>query len=372
MYTFKNCILIVNCSFSFCVIHKNKLKSLYQPHFKHIFFYSDLPAQDDSEVIYIETQRGFYTHRIFKHFYDNFKHLIDDCDGLFYTMDDNIINLNILHLYRNDKILYYREPFNASNTFNYPPALIEDQHTWHWDNMPHGKPMIYKMMQTDEFKKYNITKFSGAMADWFYLPKKYLTSTLFELFGVFNDVFFEISIPTIIHNMSYDKQDYQSFTDSFLLGGNVQQVANTDFVYSIYNHKFDIVIHPIKYNHHPVYSEYLPYLFAKEKCIVIYTTEPPTEEISNYFINKEYDVIIVGNINTPDIYKTFRCIFLDISSQRKLFSQIFDNIKDPKILGYLFAAKRGYKTICDTNHNNIISDVWKEINDEKIIELYKC
>jgi hypothetical protein len=354
------------------VIHKNKLKDLYEPHFKHIFFYSDLPVQEDNEVIYIDTQHGFYTQRIFKQFYDNFKHLIDHCDGLFYTMDDNIINLNILNLYRNDKILFFCEPFNASNTFNYPPADIENQHTWHWE-FPYGKETIRKMLQNDQFKKYNITKFSGAISDWFYLPKKYLTPTLFELFDHFRNVFFEIAIATIIHNISYDKRDYQPFTDTFLMGSSREQVANTDYVYDIYNHKFDLVIHPIKYNLYPVYTEFLPELFAKEKCIVIYTTEQPTTEINQYCTSKEYDVIIVGDLETPDIYKQLRCIFLDVDSQYKLFSEeLSKTVENKKTLGYLFAAKRGYKIICDALHTNIITDVWNTIANKKIIELYKC
>ena len=35
------------------------------------------------------------------------------------------------------------------------------------------------------FKKYNINTFSGSFADWFYLPRKYLTEDLFILFELF-------------------------------------------------------------------------------------------------------------------------------------------------------------------------------------------
>jgi hypothetical protein len=345
---------------------------LYEPHFKKVVFYSDYPVQASvDDVAYIDIQRGYFTHKVFKHFYENNKELIDDCDGLFYTMDDNIINLNILNLYRNDKILFFCEPFNASNTFNYPPLDIEDQHTWHWE-YPYGKHTIRQMLMDDDFKKYNITKFSGAMSDWFYLPKKYLTSTLFEKFDKFSRVVFEIAIPSIIHNLSYNKEDYQPFTDSFLMGSSREQVANTDYVYVTYNHKFDLVIHPIKYNQYPIYNTFLPNLFAKEKCIVIYTNDQPTENIYKYSSDNEYDVIVVGDIHTPNTYKNVRCIFLDVNSQHKLFPAVSENVKDKKILGLLFAAKRGYKTICDGAHTNIVTDIWTAIGDEKIIELYKC
>ncbi len=346
MYTFKNCILIVVSNYSHCLIHKNKLKELYEPHFKKVVFYSDYPVQASvDQVSYVDIRGGHYTHKVFKHFYDNNKELVDDCDGLFYTMDDNIINLNILNLYR--------------------------KHTWHWE-CPYGKDTIRQMLLDDDFKKYNITKFSGAMSDWFYLPKQYLTPNLFELFDKFSKVFFEIAIPSIIHNLSYNKEDYQPFTDSFLMGSSREQVANTDYVYVTYNHKFDLVIHPIKYNQYPIYNNFLPNLFAKEKCIVIYTNDQPTEYIYKYSSDNEYDVIVVGDIHTPNTYKNVRCIFLDVNSQHKLFSAVSENVKDKKILGLLFAAKRGYKTICDDVHTNIVTDIWTTIGDEKIIELYKC
>ena len=98
MYNFKNTILVVVFNYSNCVCNKNTIKKIYERHFKQIIFYSDYPIIQDDEVNFININKGHNTHKIFKHCYEKYKSIIDDSDGLFYTMDDNIINVNILNI----------------------------------------------------------------------------------------------------------------------------------------------------------------------------------------------------------------------------------------------------------------------------------
>ena len=100
-------------------------------------------------------------------------------------MDDNIINVNILNLFDSEKIIYYHNEIKT----------IENYSGWWWDENEdgmYGKTAINNLMNDNEFKKYNIKKFSGSFSDWFYLPKKYLTDKLFDLFELL--IFILVSI----------------------------------------------------------------------------------------------------------------------------------------------------------------------------------
>ena len=64
---------------------------------KNEVFYSDTNSNEndrDPEVNYLPITRGFYTQRIFPHFAEKYASLIKESAGVFYTMDDNIININ--------------------------------------------------------------------------------------------------------------------------------------------------------------------------------------------------------------------------------------------------------------------------------------
>ena len=94
---FKNSILILVFNYSNTLQNKDKLINIYKKYFKEIIVYSDYPvAEDINEVNYVNIERGYFTQKVFYHFYENYKEKLDKCDGLFYVMDDNIINLNIL------------------------------------------------------------------------------------------------------------------------------------------------------------------------------------------------------------------------------------------------------------------------------------
>ena len=106
--------------------------------------------------------------------------------------------------------------------------------------------------------------------------------------------------------------------------------------------------------------------FCKDSCIIITTINKPTEAILKHINNKNYDVIIVGDNKTPDDdYKKINCIYLDIATQKKLFPELCEllpyNHYCRKNLGYLYAIKKGYKIIYETDDDNIPYDNFDSI-----------
>jgi len=360
MYNFKHTILLVVFNYSNCICNKNIIKNIYEKHFKHIFFYSDYPTVQDDEVNFISINRGYNTHKIFNHFYKKYKSIIDDSDGLFYTMDDNIINVNILNLFDSEKIIYYYNEIKTLNNYS----------GWWWDSIhrgKYGKNAVNKLLNDNVFLKYNINKFSGAFSDWFYLPKKYLTEKLFNLFEIFSnyEVFLEIAIPSIINNIEMNKLQYQQFTDEILWANNRENFLNKEYIYNSINHNHNFILHPIKFNQNPNSKDWLKDIFCKDKCVIITTINKPTETILKHIKNTEYDIIIVGDNKTPDDYNKLNCIYLDIPSQKKLFPELSEmlpyNHYCRKNLGYMYAIKKGYKIIYETDDDNIPYDNFDNI-----------
>ena len=367
IYSFKNTILIVVFNYSDCICNKNIIKDIYEKHFKKIIFYSDYPIIQDDEVNFIEINRGLNAHKIFNHFYKNYRLIIDDSDGLFYTMDDNIINVNILNLFDSEKIIH---PHNEIKT-------LDSYSDWWWDVIldgQYGKNAINKLINDSEFKQYNINKFSGVFSDSFYLPKKYLTDKLFDLFDIFakHEVFLEIAIPSIINNIETDKSQYQNFTGE-ILWHNRENFLNKQHIINSLNHNHNLILHPIKFKNNPDSKEWLKEIFCKDKCVIITTINKPTETILKHINNKEYDVIIVGDNKTPDDYKNLDCIYLDIPSQKKLFPALSEllpyNHYCRKNLGYLYAIKKNYKIIYETDDDNIPYDNFDNILQYKNIQI---
>ena len=377
MYKFKNTILLVVFNHSNCVSNKNIINNIFKKHFKKIIYYSDYPVvQDDEEINYIEINKGFNTHKIFNDFYKKYKLIIDDSDGIFYTMDDCIINVNILNLFDFEKIIYYK-PNSVNDDMNlilngittdytwFKLDNINNHFNWHWGS-PYGKNAIMKLIEDDEFKKYNIDKFNGAFSDWFYLPKKYLTEKLFNLFELFSkyEVFLEIAIPSIINNIATDISEYQIFTNE-ILWNNREKLLNKEHIYNSLNHEHNLILHPIKFIQNPDSKKWLTEIFCKDKCVIITTINKPTETILKHIENKDYDVIIIGDNKTPDDYKNLNCIYLDIPSQKKLFPELSEilpyNHYCRKNLGYLYAIKKGYKIIYETDDDNIPYDNFDSI-----------
>ena len=361
-YGFSNCILLIVFNYADCVKNKDFYKSLYGKYFKTIIFYSDTGSSSDNkldpEVNYLSINRGYFTHRIFSHFATKYADLLESTSGVFYTMDDNIINLNILNLYRNDKIMYYHNEVKQ----------LEEYSGWWWDN-DLGKSHINNLMQDTEFQtKYNWAQFSGTFADWFYLPKRYWTETLTNAFDLMakHEVFLELAIPSVINNIAPDKNDYQHFTENVLWGDDRKKLLDRQYIYDCINKHHNLILHPIKFNENPAAKDWLTTIFGKTKCVIITTIHNPSETVLKHIKNPEYDVIIVGDNKTPsDEYLKLDCIYLDIAAQKTLFPSLTDlipyNHYCRKNLGYLYAIKKGYTVIYETDDDNIPHDNFDSI-----------
>ena len=351
-YGFINSILLVTFNFAKNSNNKNYIKNLYQDHFKDIFFYSDVTeGQRDEEINYLETRKGYQTHKIFKHFYEKYKDLISASDGVFYTMDDNILNLNILHLYRNDKLIYWHKDVKELNEY---------KDNWHWSKS-WGKEALLLLQEDSKFKqKFNWNKFSGSFSDFFYIPKIHFNEEIVEAFDIFTitGVFLEIAIPSVINNLIPDKNEYQLFTSDIMWGDDRKNANDRSYIESSFNKKHNLILHPIKFEQIPESKDWLLDIFCKKKCVIITTINPPSETVLKHISNKDYNTIIVGDNKTPsEEYLKLDCIYLDVNSQKKLFPELSKlipyNHYCRKNLGYLYAIKKGYEVIYETDDDNI-------------------
>jgi hypothetical protein len=92
--------------------------------------------------------------------------------------------------------------------------------------------------------------------------------------------------------------------------------------------------------------------------------------------HKDYDVIIVGDIKTSNVYHNSNCIFLDVEKQKELFPELAQSLPYNhycrKNLGYLYAIKNNYNIIYETDDDNLIYDnfdsVLNNMNNNNIIK----
>lgn len=260
---FKNVILVIVFNYADCVIKKDFFKQIYEPYFKKVIFYSDMPSNNDSEINYIDTSRGQYVYKIFSHLYNTYKDIIDQSDGLFYSMDDNIINVNILNSFDSTKIIFTYpestrfEGLMKNNVANKVYSDLSTVSTWHWD-MHHGKQAINNLLLDDSFKQYNLNEFVGNFSDFFYLPKKYITDKLINLFDLFAkyNIFLEIAIPTIIYYSEKNIDMYQEFKAVVLWEDDRKQTDTIEGIANIFNSK-PLFIHPIKIKDNEEIANYL-------------------------------------------------------------------------------------------------------------------
>lgn len=244
MGKFKNVVLLVIFNYSFCVEIKNFYKKTYGKYFKDIIFYSDTPIVSDKEINYLDIAMGYSIYRVFIDFYYKYNTLLENSDGLMYISDDNIINANMFNEFSKNKIILgYHNPATLSN------RSYDNDSNWYWWHTKYGLSAINNLKEDSDFKKYNITTFYRDVNDFFYLPKKYITRELIDLFSIFDryNVFHEISIPTIIYNLVKDIKKYQTFKFLWLWNDHEKiQVNNNDYILNAFNNEKYFAIHPIK------------------------------------------------------------------------------------------------------------------------------
>ena len=361
---YKNSILIVAFTFASNCNNIERLRRFYAPYFKKILFYSDIPydsaTPSSPEVHYLAIRNGWVVYRIFEHFRRHYADELAQCDGIFYTMDDNIINVNILNCYSTHKILY--ECTLSATDYNLHDGLkpVDEHSGWHWSE--ENKNKVKNALQDPEIQQFGFTKVRGQFSDYFYLPKRYLTSSLFTLFEIFarHDVILEMAIPSILSFIEPDLAKYHSHR-SHVLWSKEDRTKLTDksYLLDVFKKQTCLTVHPIKFNLNPDVGAWLDELFAppKKKCVVITTIRAGTEAIHKHTENKEYDTIIVGDKKTPAHYFPTEGVFLSVDAQRVLFPELADlipyNHYGRKNLGYLYAIARGYEVIYETDDDNI-------------------
>ena len=102
-----------------------------------------------------------------------------------------------------------------------------------------------------------------------------------------------------------------------------------------------------------------------KKYIVITTINPITSGIKS-LLEKDFNLVIVGDQKTPNKYQDTKDVFfLDIAKQKELFPDLADlipyNHYCRKNLGYLYAIKRGYNIIYETDDDNVPYDNFDNI-----------
>jgi hypothetical protein len=390
---YKNSVLLVAFTFASNCNNIERLKKLYAPHFKQIIFYSNGPLEHEKQtypdVHYLGLNCGWVVYRIFEHFQQHYLPSMPDIDGIFYTMDDNILNVNILSLFSTDKILYEFESkdpeFLAFNMLKTP-----DGHCgWHWDRGV--RDAVYNVFNDPEFKEFGFSQVRGQFADYFYLPKRYLTPQLFKLFQIFarHSVSLEVAIPSILSFLEPNRNNYHTFRSLvWWYPQDRELLKDRTYLINAFTKDFNLVVHPVKFNNHPEAYEWLEELFTtkKKRCVVITTINQPSLAVQRYLNNAEYETIIVGDAKTPSSYRDRECTFLDIDTQDVLFPELSKliprNHYGRKNLGYLYAINRGYDVIYETDDDNIPLDTFESalttqparmISDEKNvwINIYK-
>ena len=96
----------------------------------------------------------------------------------------------------------------------------------------------------------------------------------------------------------------------------------------------------------------------KDKCIILTTINSYKDTSIKYFEKyKEYDIIVVGDMKTPhESYLNNRITYLHPNEHTDLFPKLSKEIPFNhycrKNIGYLYAVKKGYKEIFETDDDN--------------------
>jgi hypothetical protein len=244
---FNNSILLINFNYSKDTNNKEFLKNLYSPYFKSIYFYSDLPLTSDNEINFIRTNRGFFTHRIFVDFFEKHQEQINQSDGVFYIHDDCILNVKKLNFYSSGHIIFYHKPYTISQGVFSLYELPSVKHWW-WG----GRTGVEAIQN---IKNNPIKKIAGVFSDFFYLPSNFINQKIIDLFKLYENVFLEIAIPSIIYHIKPENTNYQEFSSKILWGKDRDKLSDINFLKNTI--KNNLITHPIKFNRNPDYKKYI-------------------------------------------------------------------------------------------------------------------
>lgn len=174
----------------------------------------------------------------------NYNKILFEIDGQNYSDNDYDPIINKLVSINIDKII-----INETNSIDKNEILnnLDTYSGWWWDNNRWGKTAINNLLNDNNFNKYNISKFAGGFADYFYLPIRYINDNFIEICDKFCEynVFLEIAIPSIIHNIEKNKDNYLEITSIILWGSDRDKVNDFEYVKTSFNNN-TFIIHPVK------------------------------------------------------------------------------------------------------------------------------
>lgn len=256
---FNNSILLINFNYSKDINNKDFFKKLYQPYFKFIFFYSDLPATQDEEINFVNTERGSFTHRIFIDFFEKYQEQINQSDGVFYIHDDCILNTKKLNAYSPSDIIYYNRPYTISQDYS---NKFEESSVFSLSELPKAKNCkwphwnrSYGIRAIQNIKNNPLKQIVKNFSDFFYLPLDFINQKTIDLFKLYENVFLEIAIPSIINHIIPENTKYKEFSSKILWGSNRKKLLELNFLENTI--KNNLITHPIKFNQNPDYKKHI-------------------------------------------------------------------------------------------------------------------
>lgn len=244
----KNIILIINYSHSVDCVNKSFLEEIYSPHFKKVIHYSDTPKTSDSDINFMYTKHGWFSYGILSHFYEKYGELLENADGVFYTHDDCIINVNTLDQLDTNKTMYDQ---------NTRELAIGESTSWSWWSREVGEENLMKFWRYKKWSDYTPRGFVG-YGDYLYLPKTLFNKKFITILSDLHkhEVFLEIALPLAVNyiNCGVSMKDSSRYNDTtntrILWHANKIEVVSQELFKWLTEENITIV-HPVKLRNSP-------------------------------------------------------------------------------------------------------------------------
>lgn len=244
---FKNVALIINYNHSKHIPETvHALKNLYQDYFKDIFIYADskdLVVEIPGLVIhYMDQFHGAYSAGVISDFASRYD--IHKYDGVFFTMDDCLINVSLLDALDDQKTIY---DYLRAGT----PGPISEKSGWHWDVVvDKGHKQWGIGACTNVLKDPRFIALGGkdifvpSSGDFLYVPLKYIDRYV-EFSRIFYDhrVFLEIAVSSCLAQIP--ALDDHNIIDHRILWKKEER-ENVTIDYINERIKTVLIFHPVK------------------------------------------------------------------------------------------------------------------------------
>ncbi len=264
----KNIILIINYNHSADCGNKSFLDEIYSPHFKKVIHYSDNPKTSDPDINFIHTKHGWFSYGVLPHFYENYSELLETADGIFYTHDDCIINVNTLDQMDINKTMYDQGARKVIDGEFVPESSRKKRLSkWGWWKKPVGERNLMKFWKSEKWSGHPVHGFVG-YGDYLYLPKKLFNEKFITILSDLykHQVFLEIALPIAVNYINCDvsMKDSSKYNDT----GNTKIVWDEPGQRYVNNHLFELltednstIVHPVKLRSNPGLKQVLRDVF---------------------------------------------------------------------------------------------------------------